>query len=88
MTIKDVAETCQLSESAVRRAIDEGELLAVKLRSRLRIERSAFDAWITSQRRPAARPSRSMATPPRAPRRAPSGTFRALIQADSARPTA
>lgn len=82
MTIRDVADTCQLSDKAVRRAIADGELVAIKVRSRLRIERTAFDAWITSNRqavtrhaalpRPSVRPSRQ----PRA------GTFRKLISTD------
>ena len=50
MTIKDVAAACKLSETAVRRAISDGELPAVKLRSRLRIMRTDFDGWIASQR--------------------------------------
>jgi excisionase family DNA binding protein len=49
MTIKDVADACKLSETAIRRAISQGELPAAKLRSRLRITRSDFDSWITSQ---------------------------------------
>jgi excisionase family DNA binding protein len=81
MTIHDVAAACKLSETAVRRAISEGELTAVKLRSRLRITRADFDAWITSQRQTQARGT----TPPRPvkpPRRAPAGSFRSLVQAD------
>jgi excisionase family DNA binding protein len=90
MTIKDVADACKLSETAIRRAVSEGELPAAKLRSRLRITRQAFDAWITAQRQPAAR----LPTPPRAARpaarpaacRTPAaGTFRAQIHADADR---
>ena len=80
LTVKDVAGACQLSEKAVRRAIDAGELPAVMLRSRLRIRPEDLDAWITSSLRrgragaePAARPG------PRARRPAAAGTFRALL---------
>ncbi len=72
MTVKDVADVCKLSETAVRRAVAEGELSAVKLRSRLRITREAFDAWILAQRQPVARPAA-------APRALHQGSFRAQI---------
>jgi excisionase family DNA binding protein len=85
MTIRDVAAACKLSETAVRRAISDGELPAIKLRSRLRITPADFDAWIASQRQSpvgATAPPRS-ATPARRP--APAGSFRALVHADAAR---
>ncbi len=82
MTIRDVADACQLSDTAVRRAVYEGELQAVKLRSRLRITKADYDAWIASQRQP---PHRAP-TPPRPtarqPRQPPAGSFRALARAD------
>jgi len=82
MTVKDVADECQLSETAVRRAIYEGELQAVKLRSRLRITRPDYDAWIASQRQPPVR--RAPAPPARTARQRlpPAGSFRALARAD------
>lgn len=82
MTIKDVADVCKLSETAVRRAVSEGELPAAKLRSRLRITRQDFDAWILEQRQPHAVRSTTAAdqAPPR--RRPAAGTFRALAHAD------
>jgi excisionase family DNA binding protein len=84
MTVKDVADVCKLSETAVRRAVAAGELSAVKLRSRLRITREAFDDWILAQRQPVARPAaapRALRSPAhRAARRAPApGSFRAQI---------
>ena len=87
MTVKDVAVACQLSETAVRRAIADGELPAIKLRSRMRVARTDFDAWLTSQRHtpvhgvPATLPGR------RGRRPAPAGTFRALAQAEPVRAT-
>ncbi|MHB8696047.1 MAG: helix-turn-helix domain-containing protein [Solirubrobacteraceae bacterium] len=91
MTIRDVANACKLSETAVRRAVYDGELQAVKLRSRLRITRQDFDAWITAQRQPAARvPAQQRPARPAnrahgpADRRTPAaGTFRALMHADA-----
>lgn len=80
LTIKQIADTCQLSEKAVRRAIDAGELTAVKLRSRLRVTQQDFDAWITSNRRTG---GHVQLAPPLRVRRPPSsGTFRALIQTE------
>jgi excisionase family DNA binding protein len=79
MTIREVAEACRLSETAIRRAIYEGELQAVKLRSRLRITRTDFDAWIASQRRKPVRAITALPTRARPQRRPPAGTFRARI---------
>jgi excisionase family DNA binding protein len=50
LTIKQIAGACQLSEKAVRRAIDDGELTAIKLRSRLRVAPHDFDAWVRELR--------------------------------------
>jgi excisionase family DNA binding protein len=81
LSVREIADACQLSEKAVRGAIDDGELVAVKLRSRLRVTPQDFEAWIASRRQQARQP-----TPPprRVPvRRAPGGSFRALVQADA-----
>lgn len=80
LSIKEIAAACQLSEKAVRRAIDEGQLPAVKLRSRLRVMPLDFEAWISASRRAGSRP-----IPPsqrRATRRPPAGTFRSLMQSE------
>ncbi|MGH2865951.1 MAG: helix-turn-helix domain-containing protein [Solirubrobacteraceae bacterium] len=78
LSIKEIASACQLSEKAVRRAIDDGELCAVKLRSRLRVTPQDFEAWIASSRR---KSSRATLDPrPLRARRAPAGTFRSLIK--------
>jgi excisionase family DNA binding protein len=85
MTIKDVAAACKLSETAVRRAISEGELPAAKLRSRLRITPADFDGWIMSQRQSPPRATAPPRSAPRIRRPAPSGSFRALVHADAVR---
>ncbi len=85
LTIKDVAAACKLSETAVRRAITDGELPAIKLRSRMRITRQDFNAWITSQRQTPARPDTPLRVTPRTQRPAATGSFRALVHADATR---
>ena len=89
LTIPEVAAACKISQTSVRRAITEGELQAIKLRSRIRITREAFDAWLASQQRPATRPKprpampRSRVSRPKKPPRVfpPPGSFRALSRA-------
>jgi excisionase family DNA binding protein len=81
LTIRQIAGACQLSEKAVRRAIDDGELTAIKLRSRLRVTPQDFEAWIESSRR--ASEHAPHAAQRRVRRPAPSGTFRALIQTNT-----
>jgi len=89
LTIPEVAAACRISQTSVRRAIAEGELEAVKLRSRIRITREAFDAWLTNQQRPATRPKPRPAPPlptasrPKTPPRVfpPPGSFRELSRA-------
>lgn len=83
MTVPDVAEESQLSQTAVRRAIYDGELKASKLRSRLRVMRTDYDAWIASQRQPPYhREQTPSARAPRQPRQPPAESFRALARAD------
>ena len=80
LTVRDVAVRCQLSEKAIRRAIDAGQLRAVKLCSRIRISPDALEEWIASSM--AREPSHSTRIATRRARRAPAaGTFRALAQA-------
>jgi excisionase family DNA binding protein len=89
LTIPEIAAVCQISPTSVRRAIVEGELEAVKLRSRIRITREAFDAWLANQQRPATRrkprpaPPRPRASRPKKPPRVfpPPGSFRELSRA-------
>jgi excisionase family DNA binding protein len=76
--VREIAEACRLSEKAVRRAIDDGELPAVKLRSRLRVTPQDFAGWIAASRHAnAAVPLRPEM---RSRRRPPVGTFRAMVQ--------
>jgi excisionase family DNA binding protein len=89
LTIPEVAAACRISQTSVRRAIAEGELEAVKLRSRIRITREAFDTWLANQQRPATRPKPRPAPPlptasrPKTPSRVfpPPGSFRELSRA-------
>jgi excisionase family DNA binding protein len=87
MTVKDVAVACQLSETAVRRAIADGELPAIKLRSRMRVVRADFDAWLSSQRHAPVHGISAIRPAHRGRRPAPAGTFRALAQAEPVRAT-
>jgi excisionase family DNA binding protein len=64
LTVPEVAAACQISQSSVRRAITDGELRAVKLRSRVRIPREAFDAWLSQHQRPPSG-TRQRPAPPR-----------------------
>jgi excisionase family DNA binding protein len=80
LSIKEVATACQLSEKAVRRAIDAGELPAVKLRSRLRVVPQDLEAWIASCRQSGRH--RTTEFRPRLGRRPAGGTFRALVDSD------
>ena len=82
MTIKDVADACKLSETAVRRAVHDGQLQSLKLRSRLRITRQDFDAWILEQRQPHAVRPTTATNQPRQRRQPAAGGFRALAHAD------
>lgn len=46
LTVHEVADMCRLSERAVYRAVESGELPGTKLRSRLRIRASDVEKWI------------------------------------------
>lgn len=46
LTLEQVCERVQLSPWAVRRAIRRGELVAYKLRGRLRIPAPAVEEWV------------------------------------------
>lgn len=50
LSVTQVADQVGLSEWAVRRAIHEGELIASKLRGRLRVDALDLEAWVQSTR--------------------------------------
>lgn len=50
LTVAEVAERVGLKHQAVRRAISRGDLDAVKLCGRVRIEPAALTAWIERSR--------------------------------------
>jgi excisionase family DNA binding protein len=77
LSVREIATACRLSERAVRRAIDEGELPAVKLRSRLRVVPQDFEAWIVAARRS---PDVSTVRRARPQRQPPAGMFRAMVE--------
>jgi excisionase family DNA binding protein len=47
LTVQEVATHCGLSEKAIYRAIERGELCASRLCSRLRVRGEEVDAWIS-----------------------------------------
>jgi excisionase family DNA binding protein len=48
--VETAAKIVDLHTKVIRRAIDDGELTAYKLGSRIRIRRVDFDAWIEANR--------------------------------------
>jgi excisionase family DNA binding protein len=77
----EAAALAGLSTRAIYRAIGRGELRAVRLCSRLRIPREAFEAWIASSAVRCERPD--VVVPPPAPPPV-RGSFRRLFDGGSA----
>jgi excisionase family DNA binding protein len=50
LALRDAAGLLGMHWKVLRRAIEDGELRAYKLRSRVRIRRSDLDQWIESNR--------------------------------------
>jgi excisionase family DNA binding protein len=73
---REAAALAGLSTRAIYRAIDRGELRAVRLCSRLRIPREAFDAWIASS---TVRVGHRVAPPPPPAPPPVRGSFRRLL---------
>jgi len=73
---RDAAALAGLSTRAIYGAINRGELRAVRLCSRLRIPREAFDAWIASSTVRCAPPVEVVPPPAPPPVR---GSFRRLL---------
>jgi excisionase family DNA binding protein len=76
----EAAALAGLSTRAIYRAIDRGELRAVRLCSRLRIPRDAFEAWIESCAVRVERPVVAVPPPAPPPMR---GSFRRLFDGES-----
>lgn len=87
LTVAEVAERVRLSQTAVRRAIRDGQLQATQLRGQLRVTEQAVDEWLTvstvqpaqARLRPVARPHRPAPTVP-----APAVSFRGRRRKDAA----
>lgn len=47
LTPREIASECKLNYRTVLRAIESGELPAVRLRGRLRVDEEAFAAWVS-----------------------------------------
>jgi excisionase family DNA binding protein len=83
LTASEAAALVGLSTRAIYRAVQRGELEATRLCSRLRIQRSAIDAWVERGR---VTPELPMPSPAVAPQGAPvAGSFRRLLAERSAR---
>jgi excisionase family DNA binding protein len=80
LTPREVAARAQISYHAVLRAINAEELVASRLRGRLRVRRSDFDAWIEGNRvrAPKEAPLKLVDVPPRRPRPLEPGSLDAL----------
>ena len=77
LTPEDVARRCGLSRRAVYDAIRRGELPAMRLCSRLRVEPDAFEAWLAGAAVTPERSQRLCADP--SPLPPAGGSFRALL---------
>jgi excisionase family DNA binding protein len=81
LTPSDAAALAGLSTRAIYRAVARGELRAVRLCSRLRIPRDAFDEWVErSTVRPPERPLAEVRPAP-----AVAGSFRRLLDGNDGR---
>jgi excisionase family DNA binding protein len=50
MTVKEIANDIHLHEKVIRRAIEAGELPATKVRERIRVRRSDYQAWLEANK--------------------------------------
>ena len=84
LTIQEAAERVRLTQWAIYRAIQRGELIAYKPGGRLRIREGDLESWLESTRVQA----KARSTPPRAPSPPPGvigGIARPRVAADSLR---
>lgn len=79
---REAAALAGLSTRAIYRAIQRGDLRAVRLCSRLRIPRAAFDEWVGAA---AVRPERRVVEVRVAPATPARGSFRHLLAVDRER---
>ena len=89
LTVKEAAAAVRLTQWAIYRAIQRGELTAYKPCGRLRIHKDDLDAWLESTRVPVE--ARAAAAPlavlppiaaaRRVPRRSADGSLRARVRA-------
>lgn len=82
LSIPEVAEMCGLSDRSINRAILDGELRAMKLRSRWRIHPDDLDRWVESSAwNP---PAAAQRAHPRAiQRQAPAHSLRRLFEEEA-----
>jgi excisionase family DNA binding protein len=93
LTVKEAAAAVRLTQWAVYRAIQRGELTAYKPCGRLRIHKDDLDAWLESTRVPVQARAATAALavlPPIAaargvPRRSADGSLRARVRARRAK---
>jgi excisionase family DNA binding protein len=84
LTPAEVGDLVGLKRDAIYRAIDAGELKAVRLRGRLRTREEWVEAWLqASVVRPVSRPA-SSGKPERSRRRVPSDSVRAQLRRERA----
>ena len=77
----EVAEITGLSRSAIYRAIEDGELVAAKLRGRIRIEQAELESWKMRSRVRPQPPVPAYEPPVRARPGLRGDTFRGELQA-------
>ncbi|MBA3263070.1 MAG: excisionase family DNA-binding protein [Thermoleophilaceae bacterium] len=78
LSTDECARRAMLSRKAIYRAIESGELLAFRVRGRLRVPAEEFSRWMTADpvsNVPPEPPRRSTAHRP-----APGGTFRSVLR--------
>jgi len=79
---KQVADLAGVSVRAVYRAIEDGQLDAYRVRSRLRVREDDCEAWLDSD---PVRPTQRPTPPPVSPGRGQAGSLRALLASEEGR---
>lgn len=66
LSLQDASRAVRLSESSLRRAVKAGELMALKVRNRYRINKTDLRDWLSgNSTRTAAAPAKETADAPR-----------------------